>query len=217
LILVDEFQDISAARAEFLKALLAQHDHAVLFCVGDDWQAINGSRASRHHAQLRARVRPERDQLPRADLPIQPGHLDAAKTFIERNPAQLKKKVVSHDKTVEDCIRIIRCSSDDDYRAKYEAIAQELASAGEVKVRVMGRYRRQERRIPLDAFKRAGRNIEVEFDTVHASKGLQADFVVLDRVEGEAGSHFHRPSWTTPCSTSSCPSESHSRTPRNAA
>ena len=64
------------------------------------------------------------------------------------------------------------------------AIAKELANAGAVKVRVMSRYRRQARRIPLDAFKREGRNIEVEFDTVHASKGLQADFVVLDRVEG---------------------------------
>lgn len=108
------------------------------------------------------------------------------------NPAQLKKKVLSRDRTVEDCIRIIRCSSDDDYRAKYEAIAEELASAGDVKVRVMGRYRRQERRIPLDAFKRAGRSIEVEFDTVHGSKGLQADFGVLDRVEG--GSQFAFPS-----------------------
>jgi DNA helicase IV len=186
LILVDEFQDISVARSEFLKALLAQHEDAVLFCVWDDWQAINGFAGS----ELAIMRNFEREfgqsatnYLPRTFRSNQ-GISDAAKTFIERNPAQIRKKVVSHDKTVEDCIRIIRCSSDDDYRAKYEAIANELASAGEIKVRVMARYRRQERRIPLDAFKRAGRNIEVEFDTVHASKGLQADFVVLDRVEG---------------------------------
>jgi DNA helicase-4 len=188
LILVDEFQDISVARSEFLKALLAQHEDAVLFCVGDDWQAINGFAGS----ELAIMRNFEREFGQSAinylsqTFRSNQGISDAAKAFIERNPAQLRKKVVSHDKTVEDSIRIIRCSSDDDYCAKYEAIAKELATAGEIKVRIMGRYRRQERRIPLDAFKRAGRNIEVEFDTVHASKGLQADFVVLDRVEGRS-------------------------------
>ena len=40
-ILVDEFQDTSAAMARFLKALVAAN-HARLFAVGDDWQAIYG-------------------------------------------------------------------------------------------------------------------------------------------------------------------------------
>ncbi len=40
-VLVDEFQDTSAAMARFLKALLAA-DQARLFAVGDDWQAIYG-------------------------------------------------------------------------------------------------------------------------------------------------------------------------------
>ncbi len=40
-ILVDEFQDTSVAMARFLKALLMVN-HARLFAVGDDWQAIYG-------------------------------------------------------------------------------------------------------------------------------------------------------------------------------
>jgi DNA helicase IV len=40
-ILVDEFQDTSAAMARFLRALLLIN-HARLFAVGDDWQAIYG-------------------------------------------------------------------------------------------------------------------------------------------------------------------------------
>lgn len=40
-ILVDEFQDTSAAMARFLKALIAANG-ARLFAVGDDWQAIYG-------------------------------------------------------------------------------------------------------------------------------------------------------------------------------
>ena len=39
-ILVDEFQDISPARAKLLKALLDQSPATQLFAVGDDWQAI---------------------------------------------------------------------------------------------------------------------------------------------------------------------------------
>ena len=39
-ILVDEFQDISPARARLLKALLDSAPGAQLFAVGDDWQAI---------------------------------------------------------------------------------------------------------------------------------------------------------------------------------
>src|SRR5437879_12701012 len=40
-VLVDEFQDTSAAMARFLKALVAVTE-ARLFAVGDDWQAIYG-------------------------------------------------------------------------------------------------------------------------------------------------------------------------------
>jgi DNA helicase-4 len=39
-IIVDEFQDISQARAKLLKEL-KNTNNAKLYCVGDDWQAIN--------------------------------------------------------------------------------------------------------------------------------------------------------------------------------
>jgi DNA helicase-4 len=186
LILVDEFQDISVARSEFLKALLAQHDDAVLFCVGDDWQAINGFAGSEVAIMRnfeREFGRSAVNYLTQTFRSNQ-GITDAAKGFIERNPAQLKKNVVSRDTTVEDCIRIIRCRGERDYRAKYEAIAKELAPTGNVRVRILGRYRRQGELVARDVFTRAGRGIEAEFTTVHASKGLEADVVILDRVEG---------------------------------
>jgi UvrD/REP helicase N-terminal domain len=42
LILVDEFQDIVRSRMDFVEALVqSTSGTAVLFCVGDDWQAIN--------------------------------------------------------------------------------------------------------------------------------------------------------------------------------
>ena len=38
-VIVDEFQDISQSRVNFLKALI-EHGNAKLFAVGDDWQSI---------------------------------------------------------------------------------------------------------------------------------------------------------------------------------
>lgn len=39
-IIIDEFQDISGARSDLIKALKASNPHCKLFCVGDDWQSI---------------------------------------------------------------------------------------------------------------------------------------------------------------------------------
>jgi DNA helicase-4 len=39
-ILVDEFQDMSNARAYMIKAMIGQSDNVILFAVGDDWQSI---------------------------------------------------------------------------------------------------------------------------------------------------------------------------------
>ncbi|NPE28656.1 UvrD-helicase domain-containing protein [Methanococcoides sp. SA1] len=39
-ILVDEYQDISTQRYEFIKSLMEKNKNCKLFCVGDDWQSI---------------------------------------------------------------------------------------------------------------------------------------------------------------------------------
>ncbi len=39
-VLIDEFQDISKARASLVKAVLSGSSDCRLFCVGDDWQSI---------------------------------------------------------------------------------------------------------------------------------------------------------------------------------
>jgi len=39
-ILVDEFQDVSQARASLIKKIISQNNDCRLFCVGDDRQSI---------------------------------------------------------------------------------------------------------------------------------------------------------------------------------
>lgn len=41
-LLVDEFQDFSPMFFELVQAIRSGNPHATVFCVGDDWQAING-------------------------------------------------------------------------------------------------------------------------------------------------------------------------------
>jgi DNA helicase IV len=48
---------------------------------------------------------------------------------------------------------------------------------------VLGRYNRNSRSVDLNTFKRVAPNLSVEFSTIHGSKGLEADYVIVDRVE----------------------------------
>lgn len=41
-LMVDEFQDFSLTFSRLLEAIRARNPHADYFCVGDDWQAVNG-------------------------------------------------------------------------------------------------------------------------------------------------------------------------------
>ncbi len=100
-ILVDEFQDTSAAMARFLKALLAVNS-ARLFAVGDDWQAIYGFAGGdvdhivnfESHFGLASRVFLNVNY--RSPLAI----VEAGSALIARNLNQIPKQVVvsSQDK-----------------------------------------------------------------------------------------------------------------------
>ena len=47
-IIIDEFQDISDGRCDFIDQLLHQNKKTKLFCVGDDWQSIYRFAGSDH-------------------------------------------------------------------------------------------------------------------------------------------------------------------------
>ena len=94
-ILVDEFQDISPARARLLKALLDSTPGAQLFAVGDDWQAIY-----RFGGSDIAVMREFGDRFgdcERVDLETTFRCSDriaaVATDFVLRNPAQIRKTV----------------------------------------------------------------------------------------------------------------------------
>ena len=106
-VIIDEFQDISKGRTEFLNAILNQNSQTKLFAVGDDWQSIYGFNGSDirftfdFEKVFGKTSRVDLDKSFRFTQPI----LDVSSRFIQKNPLQLKKNITSkpslHKKTVE--------------------------------------------------------------------------------------------------------------------
>ena len=191
-ILVDEFQDISRSRARLVKALLAQREDARLFAVGDDWQSIYRFAGSDIHMmrnfgdEFGGTFDGEADVHSTVDLGRTFRSVDkiafAARRFILRNPAQLSKTVIPAATTDEPAIHVVSASRQNSGRKLAEALARFHAKAAcgghRTSVLLLGRYRRS---APgnLPRLRAEHPNLDISFKTIHSSKGLEADHVVL--------------------------------------
>jgi len=191
-ILVDEFQDISQDRKRFINALLNQKLEAKLFAVGDDWQSIY--------------------RFSGADIDIMtnfPDHfgatsvgyltntfrsyqelVDVASKFVMRNDKQLKKEVHSISRLDRDLVSLISYSSQAEQVKKLEqglAKINELAESKNIKLSVflLARYNHQKPKNLL-RLQSQFRHLDVGFKSIHASKGLEADYVFLLNIESGA-------------------------------
>lgn len=190
-ILVDEFQDISQSRARLVKALKAQHPDARVFAVGDDWQSIFRFAGSdihlmRHFGQeFGGSFDGEAGVHRTVDLGRTFRSVDqiafAARSFVLRNPAQIHKQIVPAGTATEPAIRVVAVSKGEDEAKLSEVLAGLSASvAAETKpatVLLLGRYRFVEP--DLQDLRRRFPRLKLSFKTIHASKGLEADHVVL--------------------------------------
>jgi DNA helicase IV len=178
LVLVDEFQDASRARARLVRGLVGKPGRFLL-TVGDDWQSIN--------------------RFAGADLSVMTdfeswfgrGHqlaltetfrcsqtiCDVARGFVVKNPDQFDKPMRSARPDPGPPVKVIH--ADDDQSAIGDYLDQLSASVdadgGPVTVDVLGRYSHQRDLLP----RRRWANLKVTFRTVHSSKGLEADHVIV--------------------------------------
>lgn len=190
-ILVDEFQDISQSRARLVKALKAQHPDVRVFAVGDDWQSIFRFAGSDIHLmrdfgrEFGGSFDGETGVHRTVDLGRTFRSVDqiafAARTFVLRNPAQIEKKIAPAGTATEPAIRVFMVSKGEDEGKLSEVLAAlSAAVAPETKpatVLLLGRYRSIEP--DMQALRRRFPRLKISFKTIHASKGLEADHVVL--------------------------------------
>ena len=188
-IMVDEFQDISPARATLVKALRNQVPGCALFCVGDDWQAIY--RFTGSDVTLTTQFRENFGATERVDLDKTfrfNNRLSAvASQFVQVNPGQLRKNLRTHAQSAQTEVAIIREPS------RAVALGQALdavaARVGDnrASVYLLGRYK-DSKPEEMGAWQRRYPNLKLTFLTAHGSKGLEADYVViLDVIEGKKG------------------------------
>lgn len=193
-IIVDEFQDISVSRMKFLKRLIEQ-GNSKLFAVGDDWQAIyrfSGCDLSifidfKDYFGDTAITRITTTHRNSQELQ------DIVGPFIKSNPEQIEKTIHS-EKHTKNPVRIMYYK---DY--KYDAFLKILNLISKAKnnanILVLGRNNKDFEDIALDKriyidkgesseTKRIIKcslypNLNITYSTVHGSKGLEDDFVIL--------------------------------------
>lgn len=188
-ILVDEFQDISPARARLLKALRDAVEGSTLFCVGDDWQSIYRFSG----ADLTLMTGFERNFGFRAEVNLDMTFRYNNKlgkfsgNFVTRNPAQLKKYVRSWDQVDDSAVTLLqhpKSAADEALGRCLEAIASDvkLSEKKRASVFLIGRYRHV---CPqnLKALQRRYSQLDLEFVTAHSSKGKEADYVIVLQVD----------------------------------
>lgn len=107
-ILVDEFQDISQARAALVRNLQNQYDESKLFCVGDDWQAIYQFAGSDIAVTTRFSAHfGETSTLPLDTTFRFNDQISAvASKFVMANPEQMHKQIMTYTQAKKACVQV---------------------------------------------------------------------------------------------------------------
>lgn len=185
-IIVDEFQDISVDRYNFLKALRDGNPPAKLYCVGDDWQSIyrfSGSDMALFnqfsdffgHAEINKIETTYRFGEPLIKL---------SSLFIQRNEAQIKKNIHSYNTQIR--TELLFCEYE---RRDYCNVIWQLVASipTDKSILLLGRYSFDDYYLSFmyKPVKEGNRffyligDRKIEFLTIHKSKGLETDYAII--------------------------------------
>ena len=185
-IIVDEFQDISIDRYNFLKVLREGNHPAKLYCVGDDWQSIyrfSGSDVALFN-QFPEYFGPT--EINKIETTYRFGEplVSLSSRFIQRNNTQIKKNVHSFCSDMKTELEFHSY----DRRDYCKTIGDIISSIPSDKsIFLIGRYSFDDYYLSFmyQGIKEGNRfyyiikGRKIEFLTVHKSKGLEADYVIV--------------------------------------
>lgn len=180
-ILIDEFQDISSSRSDLIKSLCEKIDGAILTVVGDDWQSINrfaGSDVSiiknfKEYFGISEII--FLDNTFRFDNNVS----KVASNFITKNPSQIKKTIKTFKTVSAPSIYIYRSTKGEEgYIARILDFLEKKVDKRK-SILILGRFNHL-KPDDLKYLQNRYENIfDINFMSVHGSKGLGADFVIL--------------------------------------
>lgn len=210
-IIIDEFQDISIGRYQLIKAIKQIHPACQLFCVGDDWQSIyrfSGSDIAlfkdfENYFGHSEKIKIETTY--RFHEPL----INLSSKFILKNPNQTVKELKSLGNNKSSRFQIVYSDSENqDDSSVLQRVFDELLRTGVAEgkeIMILGRYS-----FDIDRIKNEQKIFQIDratgiiqysihnnqgkrqhlagqFMTVHRSKGLEADIVIV--INCNAGRH----------------------------
>ena len=186
-LIIDEFQDISKNRLEIVKLLI---NYGVNFiALGDDWQAIYGFAGSNVNLFTNFNKFIKNSNVLKISKTYRNSQelIDVAGNFVMKNKNQLKKKLIS-DKSLKYPINIY--FYDDKINKNeilYHLICEIYNKNKTTKILLLGRYKHELYKlidkkyflIINNKIKCLKSSINIDFLTIHSSKGLTYDEVII--------------------------------------
>lgn len=193
-IIIDEYQDISYSRFNLIKEI-RELSGARLICVGDDWQSIYrfaGSDISlfsnfEKHVGKYEQLFIEQTYRNSQSL------IDITSKYIQKNKKQIQKNPKSKKEPLENPIKFVYYSSDNAEDMFINEIQALIDKNGDKPILVLGRhsfdinefikltpnskikYYERSEKLEIKGFE----DLDIKFITVHKSKGLEADNVIV--------------------------------------
>lgn len=192
-ILVDEFQDISLDRYRFLQALRQKEPLTKLFCVGDDWQSIYRFAGSDMalFKQFEKYFGYTRKCLMETTYRFGEPTIANSSRFILANPEQAVKNVHPFKNDAETKLDFLSTNGRDGVVETVKRLADQIPADKEILL--LGRYRfdvnilKDSELIVHDGkdhvYVSYGAR-QMNFMTVHQSKGLECDYIILLNCNG---------------------------------
>lgn len=187
-ILVDEFQDISMDRYHFLQALRRKTPVTKLFCVGDDWQSIYRFAGSDMalFKQFETFFGFTKKCLMETTYRFGEPAIAESSRFILANPEQEVKNVRSFKPDAQTKLDFLSTDGQDDVVEKVKHLVDQIPADQDILL--LGRYR-----FDVNIFKNTELTIhdtkdqvyvtygnrQMNFMTVHQSKGLECEYIIL--------------------------------------
>ncbi|EPZ86795.1 UvrD-helicase domain-containing protein [Burkholderia cenocepacia] len=203
-ILADEFQDTAPGRGDMIRKMLHAREDSLFFAVGDDWQAINRFAGSdlrffrEFGSMFNRRAAADKQCALTQTFRSNQGIADVGRTFVLRNGSQMPKTVEAYDRTREAVIDVRTYKAEREPEALINEILTSWVSqhppGRKPSVFILGRYGKyhaggltaqqlaeldEKWADRIELLKTKDKEPPSLYTTMHTSKGLQADYVLI--------------------------------------
>ncbi len=178
--MIDEYQDISPDRLALVEALCNQskaEHQASIFAVGDDWQSIYQFAGADVDLTTGFKDRFESSTIHHLDTTYRfNNQLGAvANRFVQENPIQIPKELNSFKQQKQ---KAVYSAPSKEVEKILDQLNRQSKGKTNKSILLLGRNHYHKPEL-LEDWKKIFTSIDIKFMTCHASKGKEADFVII--------------------------------------